>query len=68
MLSATTLFIGLITGAIGLGYFIYGKKQSLLIFMLSGVVLMIYPYFLSSPWTLVGIGLCFIILPFIIKL
>lgn len=56
------LVFGVIFGSIGLGYFIYGKKQSNLVFRLTGIALMIYPYFFEDMWTLlaVGVGLLFV--------
>ena len=63
----TTLFIGVITGSIGMGYFIYGKKQQLFIPMITGAALCIYPYFVSNIWALCLIGLLLLILPFVIR-
>ena len=46
MFSAMSLFVGLVTGAFGFGYFIYGKKQGKMIFMVTGVALMTTPHLL----------------------
>jgi hypothetical protein len=53
------LFLSLITSGIGLVLFIYGKKQERGPQLLAGLVLMIYPYFVSSLLmnVLVGAGI-----------
>ena len=57
----------MIAGAVGLGYFIYGKKQSQAVPMLCGVALMIYPYFFSNVWLVVSVGVALCVAPFVIK-
>ena len=62
-MDTATLVWGMLFGAIGMGYFIYGKKQSALLPLLCGLGLMIFPYFSSSTlWTLV-IGAALIAAP-----
>ena len=39
---------GIIAGAIGAGYFVYGKRQMKPVPMAAGVLLCIYPYFTDS--------------------
>jgi hypothetical protein len=60
------LFVSMIFSAIGTGYFVYGRKQQKFMPMLCGVVLGIYPYFISNVifMLLVGAGLMY--LPFLI--
>jgi len=50
------LFWGMLFGSVGLGYFIYGKKQQRLVPLFCGLSLMIYPYFISNTIVLVLIG------------
>ena len=47
---------GLIFGSIGFVAFVYGKKMALYRVMTIGLVLMIFPYFVSGNWALYGIG------------
>ena len=61
------LFIGLITGAFGMGYFVYGKKTGKPVPMACGTLLCFYMYFFSNFWVIILIGLILIILPFIFK-
>lgn len=42
------LFASLLWGSIGVGYFIYGKKQRELMPMLGGVAMIAVSYFVSS--------------------
>ena len=62
------LFWGLIFGSIGLGFFLYGKKQRSPIPMVCGLVLMIYPYFIGNTLLLVAIGAVLIAIPYFIRL
>jgi len=58
---------GVIFGSIGLGFFVYGKKQKVIIPFISGIGLMIIPYFISNVFILVTTGIFFVGLPFFIK-
>jgi len=50
MFSANFLFASLIWGSIGMGYFIYGKKQSSWLPMTGGLLMMVASYFAGSAW------------------
>lgn len=53
-LSPAWLFVSLLIGGAGFALFIYGKKQGRVPQLVAGLVLMIYPYFISSLlWTCV---------------
>jgi len=52
----TWLFLSLIPSGIGFVLFVYGKKQERLPHMLAGIVFTVYPYFTSSIFALVGVG------------
>ena len=54
-------------GAVGLGYFMYGKRQKMMVPLFCGVGLMGYPYFVNNPILLVVIGSVLLALPFFIK-
>ena len=66
MPNPTQLFIGLVAGAIGVAYFVYGKKQSRFMPMLSGVALCVYPYLVSSVLWLCLIGAILLAAPFFV--
>jgi hypothetical protein len=58
--------IGMIAGAIGTGYFIYGKRQQKFSPMLAGLMLGIFPFFTNNPILLVLISAVLIAAPFFI--
>ncbi len=59
---------GLLFGSIGLGYFVYGKKQRAAIPLACGLALMIFPYFVSSTLWLVVTGGVLMVIPYFIRL
>ena len=56
MPSPANLFAALLFGVIGLAAFLYGKKQAKIGPLVLGLLLMIYPYFISETWILYAIG------------
>jgi hypothetical protein len=48
MFNANFLFASLVWGSVGMGYFIYGKKQSSWAPMIGGVLMMAASYFVAS--------------------
>lgn len=67
MINATTLMWGIIFGSIGLGFFVYGKKQKAVVPLLCGIGLMLFPYFISNTLLLVLSGVVVVVVPFMIK-
>ncbi|HLW11994.1 MAG TPA: hypothetical protein VKU81_04790 [Casimicrobiaceae bacterium] len=65
-MNATSLVIGIFTGAIGVGYFMYGKRQTKFVPLLAGMMLCVYPYFVSSAVWLVVVGAALMAAPFLI--
>ena len=63
-MNTTQLFLGVIFSSIGLGYFLYGKKQKMTVPFLAGLVLMIFPYFIESNFLLSGIGIVLSVIPY----
>ena len=66
MPSATTLFVGLLAGFLGLSYFIYGKRQERIGFLAAGVGLCIYPYLVDGVILQILVGLGLLAVPFFI--
>jgi hypothetical protein len=54
--------------AAGAGYFIYGKKRRATVPFVCGIVLMVFPYFVSSTLLLVIVGAVLMILPYFVRL
>ena len=65
-MTGTALAIGMLTGAIGVGYFMYGKRQTKFVPLLAGMALCVYPYFVDSALWLVVIGAVLLAAPFVI--
>ena len=68
MSSTSTLMWGMIFGSIGLGFFVYGKKQKAVIPLFSGLGLMVFPYFISNIYILVLSGIVLVALPYFIRI
>jgi hypothetical protein len=58
----------LLFGSLGLGFFLYGKKQKAVVPLVCGLILMIFPYFVSNTILLVAIGVMLIIVPFFVRI
>ena len=67
MSSTAVLMWGLIFGAIGFGFVLYGKKQRAVVPLLTGLTLCLLPYFITNVYTLVGIGIALIAIPYFVK-
>lgn len=66
-MSAAQLLWGVLFSSIGVGYFIYGKKQGSLLPLLCGVALMAYVYFISNVYLLVAIGVLIAAVPYFLR-
>ena len=65
--SGSLLFIGVLFGSIGLGFFIYGKRQKSPVPLICGLLLMVVPYFISSTLLLFAVGAVLVVAPYFIK-
>ncbi len=61
------LFVGLLLGSIGLGYFVYGRTTGRLVALLCGLLLMVFPYFVAGVWPQLGIGVVLMLLPWLFR-
>ena len=67
IMNATQLFLGVIFSLVGLGYFLYCKKQKMTVPFVAGLVLMVFPYFIESNLLLGGIGMLLSIAPYFLR-
>ena len=67
-MNTSWLFWGLVFGSVGLGFFMYGKRQKAVVPMVFGRILMSYPYFISSTGLLVLIGAALIAIPYFVRI
>ena len=66
--SESELLWGVLFGAVGLGFFVYGKKQTRIVPLVCGLTLMVYPYFMPNAVALVLTGLVLIAIPYFFRL
>lgn len=59
---------GLVFGSIGLGYFVYGRRQRRVAPLITGLALMAFPYAVTNPYALVGIGVALMSVPYFVRL
>ena len=62
----SNLFIGMIISTVGVGYVMYGRRQTKFAPVIAGVVLCIYPYFVDDWVWLIVIGVPLVVAPFLI--
>lgn len=58
------LFLNIVMSSIGLGYFVYGKKNTNIHFLIFGILLMSYSYFTQNIIISSFVGILFVIAPF----
>ena len=66
-MSSNSIFLDFFISLIGMGYFIYGKKSVNFSFLLSGIILSVYSYFVSGIMLTIIIGLVIIVAPFVLN-
>ncbi|HJU26948.1 MAG TPA: hypothetical protein VJ722_09755 [Rhodanobacteraceae bacterium] len=66
-MNAAALLWGTVFGAIGVGFFIYGKRQQMWVPLFCGLALMVYPWFVSGTVLTVVIGLALMAVPYFVR-
>ena len=66
-MSTSLLLWGVLLSSIGLGYFLYGKKQKALVPSLCGISLMLIPYFVTNTLILLAVGITLCVIPYFVK-
>jgi hypothetical protein len=66
-MNASILLWGLLFSSIGLGFFLYGRKQRAVVPLVCGVALMIYPYFIPNVSALIAIGIALAAIPYFLR-
>ncbi len=67
-MNTASLLWGVLFGSIGLGFFVYGKRQRAVVPLVCGLALMVFPYFVSGALAQVAIGTTLMALPFFIRI
>jgi hypothetical protein len=66
-MSTSSLLCGVLFGAIGLGFFVYGKRQRVVVPLACGLALMLFPYFISNTILLVAVGVVLMAIPYFFR-
>lgn len=66
-MNTASLLWGMLFSAIGVGFFIYGKRQSMIVPLICGLGLMVYPWFVASAAWLVVIGVTLMAVPYFLR-
>lgn len=67
-ITATSLFLSVLFGSVGFGFFIYGRKQRKVVPLLCGIALMIVPYFIPNTLLLFVVGAVLVAIPYFIRI
>ncbi len=68
MESEAQLIWAMLFGAVGFGYFLYGRKQRVAMPFVAGIALCVFPYFVSNVYLLIGTGVTLLLLPYFIRI
>ena len=66
-MNASMLWWGLLFGSIGMGFFIYGRKQRSIVPLVCGVALMTFPYFVTGTVWLIIVGVALMAVPYFVR-
>ena len=66
--STAVLIWGMIFGAIGFGFFLYGRKQKAVVPLITGIALCVVPYFIANVYALVMVGVILMAVPFFVRM
>jgi len=61
------LLLSLVFSSIGLGYFVYGKKQKKMVPLFCGIALMGYTYVVSDLMLIMLLGVVLLALPYFVR-
>lgn len=65
--STAVLMWGMLFGSIGVGFFIYGRKQKAVVPLCVGIALCVFPYFIANVYTLVLVGVVLMAIPYFVR-
>jgi len=63
----SSLLWGLLFSSVGVGFFLYGKRQRSIVPLVCGLVLVIYPYFIANAIATVAIGIALMSIPYFFR-
>ena len=66
-MTTASLLWSVLFGAVGMGYFVYGKKQRAAVPLVCGVALMVFPYMVPSTYWMVVVGGALAAIPYFVR-
>ena len=66
--SASIMVWSVLFAGIGMGYFMYGRKQKAIVPLCIGLSLFVFPNFMSSVTMLLIVGVILVAIPYFIKI
>ena len=61
------LLWGIFFGSVGIGFFMYGRRQRAPVPLVTGIALFLLPYFIPNVYLLVVVGAAVAVLPYFIR-
>ena len=68
MSGTALLMCGMLFGAIGFGFFLYGRKQKAIVPLCVGIALCVFPYFIANVYVLVLISVGLMAIPYSVRI
>ena len=65
--SSSIMLWSVLFGGIGIGYFMYGRKQKAIVPLCTGLALFVFPYFIFSVTMLLIVGVILVAIPYFLK-
>jgi hypothetical protein len=65
---ATQLFVAMVLGSFGVGYFMYGRSQKRVVATVAGLALMVVPGFIGDPIGLALLSTVLLVAPWLVRL
>jgi hypothetical protein len=62
------LMWGMLFGAIGFGFFLYGRKQKSVVPLITGIALSVVPYCIANVYALVIVGVILLAIPYFVRI
>jgi hypothetical protein len=66
-MSEARLLWGLLFSSVGVGFFLYGKRQRSVVPLVCGLALCIYPYFVTNVIATVAVGIALASIPYFFR-
>jgi hypothetical protein len=67
-MTPSLLLWGVLFSSLGLGFFVYGRKQGAIVPLLSGFALMVFPYLISNTVLLVVVCAAVAAIPYFVRI